>query len=336
MNNVHNNFGSDLMKNVKLLLLILLCIPLQVFAYSSYIIPGGESIGIDIKMDGILIVGFYKVDGKFNKGNPELKIGDKITEVNNKKVSSINELVNAIESELKDGKVEITYDRNDKKNKTTLSLTYENGTYKTGLYVKDAISGIGTISYIDPETGIFGALGHEIAESNTNTLVEVKSGTIFKSIITSIDRSVRGTPGGKNAKFYSNQIKGMIFKNTNKGIYGNYRISTDDREVMEIAPLGEVEEGRATIYTVLEGENIGEYDINITKVDEESDIKNIYFEVSDETLLEKTGGIVQGMSGSPIIQNNKIIGAVTHVVVSNPKIGYGIGIVKMLEEGEKK
>ena len=325
------------MKNVKLLLisLLFLAFPIDALAYSNYIIPGGESIGIDIKMDGILIVGFYKVDGKFNKGNPELRVGDRITKVKDKKVNTIKELVNTIEDKMEDNKVELSFYRNGKTYLTTLPLTYDKGTYKTGLYVKDSISGIGTISYIDPETGVFGALGHEITESNTNTLVEVKTGTIFKSIITSIDRSVRGTPGGKNAKFYSNQLKGMIFKNTNKGIYGNYLDSLDYAKAIEIAPLSEVKEGRATIFTVLNGEDIGEYEINITKVDEDNEIKNIYFEVVDETLLAKTGGIVQGMSGSPIIQNNKIIGAVTHVVVSNPKSGYGIGIVKMLEEGEK-
>ena len=324
------------MKNIKYILILLLIslFPIETLAYSSYIIPGGESIGIDIKMDGIMIVGFYKIDGKFNKGIPELKVGDKITRVGNKKIDTISELVDSIEDEMIDGKVTLTFLRNDKEYNTELTLTYENEVYKTGLFVKDSISGIGTISYIDPETGIYGALGHEIVEVNTNTLVEVKTGTIFKSLITSIDRSVRGTPGGKNAKFYSNEISGTISKNTIKGIYGNYTKSVN-KEPLEIAPLSEVKKGKATIYTVLNDDDIGEYEINITKIDDSNDIKNIYFEVTDNTLLERTGGIVQGMSGSPIIQNNKLIGAVTHVVVSNPKIGYGIGIIKMLEEGEK-
>ena len=325
------------MKNIKFILILLLIalFPLNTIAYSSYIIPGGESIGIDIKMDGIMVVGFYKIDGKFNKGTPELKIGDRITKVGNKKIETISELVDSIEEEMIDGKVDLTFIRNNQSYNTKLSLTYENDVYKNGLFVKDSISGIGTISYIDPETGIYGALGHEIIEVNTNSLVEVKTGTIFKSLITSIDRSVRGTPGGKNAKFYSNEISGTIEKNTIKGIYGNYTKSITNRAPLEIAPLSEVKKGKATIYTVLNDDDIGEYEINITKIDETNHIKNIYFEVTDGTLIEKTGGIVQGMSGSPIIQNNKLIGAVTHVVVSNPKIGYGIGIINMLEEGEK-
>lgn len=333
----HNNCGSDFMKTIKYIIILLLVslFPINALAYSSYIIPGGESIGIDIKMDGIMVVGFYKINGKFNKGTPELKVGDRITKVGYKEIKTISELVDSIEEEMIDGKVDLTFIRNNQVYKTKLSLAYENNVYKTGLFVKDSISGIGTISYIDPETGIYGALGHEIIEVNTNSIVEVKTGTIFKSIITSIDRSVRGTPGGKNAKFYSNKVTGTIEKNTIKGIYGNYTESVKDKSVLEIAPLSEVKKGKATIYTVLKDDNIGEYEINITKIDETNDIKNIYFEVTDSALIEKTGGIVQGMSGSPIIQNNKIIGAVTHVVVSNPKNGYGIGIIEMLKEGEK-
>ena len=326
------------MKNLKLLfILVLLTIfPINALAYSSYIIPGGESIGINIKMDGIMVVGFYKVDGRFNKGTPALKIGDRITRVGNRSINSIAELISAIDEEMNSGKVILTFNRNEREYTTSLKLTYDGDSYKTGLYVKDEISGIGTVSYIDPETGIYGALGHEITEVNTNSIVEVKTGTIFRSIVTSIDRSVRGTPGGKNAKFYSNEVSGTIAKNTIKGIYGQYTNGIANRGVLEIAPLSEVQLGKAIIYTVLNGEDIGKYEINITKIDSASAIKNIYFEVIDSKLLEKTGGIVQGMSGSPIIQNNKIIGAITHVVVSNPKVGYGIGIVQMLEEGERK
>lgn len=323
------------MKNIRILILfILLIMPTNTFAYSKYIIPGGESVGIDIKSDGIIIVGFYKINGKFNKGIPELKIGDRILKVNDKDVGNLDELVSTIESEMIDNKVSLTYLRDNHEYKTTIDLTYEDNTYKTGLYVKDSISGIGTISYIDPETMIYGALGHEINETNTNTRVEVKTGKIFKSVITSIDRSVRGTPGGKNAKFYSDKVYGTIEKNTNKGIYGKYTDSIN-KSTMEIGTLDEVNLGSAEIYTVIDGESVRTFKIDIVKVDKNNDIKNIYFNVVDKELLEKTGGIVQGMSGSPIIQNNKIVGAVTHVIVSNPTTGYGISIIKMLEEGER-
>lgn len=315
--------------------LVMISFPLNAFAYSDYIIPGGESIGIEIKSEGIIVVGFYKVNGKFNKGNPTIKVGDKILEVNGTTVQTVDELVTKMEEEVQDGEVILTLERDKKTKKVTLELVKEDLSYKTGLYVKDEITGIGTLTYIDPETKIYGALGHNIVETNTNRLVEVRTGTIFKSSITSIDRSVRGTPGGKNAKFYSGNTYGLIDKNIESGIYGEYTTKIPSKTPLKVASLDEIELGEAKIYTVLNGETLGEYSIEITKVDEKNAAKNIYFNVTDKTLLEKTGGIVQGMSGSPIIQNNKIIGAVTHVVISNPSSGYGISIIKMLEDGEK-
>lgn len=327
------------MKNIKnkiCTMLLLLSFPFNVLAYSEYIIPGGESIGIEIQSKGILVVGFYKVNGKFNKGTPNIKVGDKITKIEGIDVKTVEDMVKIMESHVKEGKVLLTVLRNDKVKEIELPLSVEDGNYKTGLYVKDEISGIGTLTYIDPETKIYGALGHNIVETNTNDTVEVRTGNIFKSSITSIDRSSSGSPGGKNAKFYSSSIYGNIEKNVLSGIYGKYTIDIPSKKPLKVANLNEIEEGQATIYTVLEGEKLEGFEIEITKVDEKSEMKNIYFKVTDERLLEKTGGIVQGMSGSPIIQNDKIIGAVTHVVISNPSAGYGISIVNMLEEGEKK
>lgn len=309
--------------------------PLNIFAYSDYIIPGGESLGIEIQSEGILVVGFYKVNGKYNKGTPNIKVGDRILSVEGQPINTIEELVDAMESSVDKGTVELQIDRDGKSKTVNLELVKEGDKYKTGLYVKDEITGIGTLTYIDPETMIYGALGHNIVETNTNRTVEVKTGTIFRSKVTSIDRSISGVPGGKNAQFYSSTVFGSIEKNIASGIYGTYTDQLPERETVKVATLDEVKLGKATIYTVLEGETLGEYEIEITKVDTTSSSKNIYFKVTDEVLLEKTGGIVQGMSGSPIIQNGKIIGAVTHVVISNPSSGYGISIIKMLEDGEE-
>lgn len=310
--------------------------PLNALAYSEYIIPGGESVGIEIKSDGILVVGFYKVNGKYNKGNPNIKVGDKIIEVNDKSVNTVEELVQSLENNVAAGKATLKVIRDGKTKTVDLELVKEGATYKTGLYVKDEITGIGTLTYIDPDSLIYGALGHNVVETNTNRLVEVKTGTIFRSSITSIDRSVAGTPGGKNAKFYSSSIYGDIKKNTTSGIYGIYTDTIPNKETKKVATVDEIKLGEAKILTVLDGETLGEYTINITKLDPNNNTKNIYFEVTDERLLEKTGGIVQGMSGSPIIQDDMIVGAVTHVVISNPSNGYGINITTMLEEGEKK
>ncbi len=323
------------MKKFKILLLSLLLLPINVMAYSDYIIPGGETLGIEINSEGIMVIGFYQINGKYNKGNPVIKSGDYITEVNGTEVQTVDELTAVIEDNVADGIVEVTFKRNGKVKTSELELIKDGDIYKTGLYVKDSITGIGTLSYIDPETKVFGALGHEIVESNTNELVEIRSGIIFRNYITSIDKSASGVPGSKNAKFYYETTYGKILKNTNVGIYGIYESALPNKELYEVAEPNEVSIGPATIYTVLDGEEINEYSIDITAISETSDIKNISFIIDDEELLDKTGGVVQGMSGSPIIQNGKIIGAVTHVVIDNPTTGYGIFITTMLEEGEK-
>ena len=324
------------MKKLKIFIIsLLLLIPINVFAYSDFIIPGGETLGIEINSKGIMVIGFYQINGKFNKGNPELKPGDYITKVNNIDVYTVDDLTSVIEDNISKSGVKITYNRNGKIKTSNLELVKDDNIYKTGLYVKDSITGIGTLSYIDPETKVFGALGHEIVESNTKSTVEIKSGIIFRNYITSIDKSTNGIPGSKNAKFYYDTTYGRIIKNTNVGIYGIYDAMLPQKDLIEVAEPNEVKIGKAYIETVLNGEEIKQYDINITSINENADIKNISFEIADKELLDKTGGVVQGMSGSPIIQNNKIIGAVTHVVIDNPSNGYGIFITTMLEEGEK-
>lgn len=324
------------MKKLKIFIISLLfLVPINVFAYSDFIIPGGETLGIEINSKGIMVIGFYQINGKYNKGNPELKPGDYITKVNNIDVYTVDDLTSVIEDNISKSEVKITYNRNGKIKTTNLELVKDDNIYKTGLYVKDSITGIGTLSYIDPETKVFGALGHEIVESNTKSTVEIKSGIIFRNYITSIDKSTNGVPGSKNAKFYYDTTYGRIIKNTNVGIYGIYDALLPQKDLIEVAEPNEIKIGKAYIETVLNGEEIKQYDINITGINESSDIKNINFEIIDEELLDKTGGVVQGMSGSPIIQNNKIIGAVTHVVIDNPSNGYGIFITTMLEEGEK-
>lgn len=321
------------MKKLAVFFSVLALFPLNVLAYSNKVILGGETIGIDIKSTGVMIIGFYKVDGKYPSSS--LKEGDIITKVGNSSISSIEELTRAIEESLNNNKVSITFLRGNKEKETTLNLSYENGVYKTGLYVKDSITGIGTLTFIDPETGKYGALGHEILEANTSKIVEVKTGIIFKNKITGIDASTNGSPGSKNAKFYYNTKYGEIEKNTKYGIYGDYKSSFDETKIIEVANKDEVKIGPATIYTVLQDEVVEEFEIYITKINETSDIKNISFEITDSKLLEKTGGVVQGMSGSPIVQNDKIIGAVTHVVTDNVTTGYGLFITTMLEESER-
>lgn len=313
---------------------ILMFIPNIVLAYSNQIIVGGQNIGINIQSAGVLVVGFYKVNGNDVKSNPAIQIGDYITKVGTTEVSTINELTNAIETNMHDNEVELTFNREGKEQTATLSLVEQDKVFKTGLYVKDSITGIGTLTYIDPESKIFGSLGHEIIEANSNKRIEVKTGSIFNSVITGINKSSDGNPGEKKASFKTNEVYGTISKNTQYGLFGDYKATLPDNKRMEVAKPEEVKVGKATILTVLEGSEIKEYEINITKINEYNKIKNISFEITDKELLDKTGGVVQGMSGSPIVQEGKIIGAVTHVIVDNVRTGYGIFITTMLEEGE--
>lgn len=318
--------------------IVFLCLfalsPLNAIAYSNEVILGGKTIGIDIKAEGIMVIGFYKVEGSLPKTS--LKEGDIILKIGNEEVNSINELTKAIENNMDDkNTVEITYKRDKNEKTTTLKLVKQDGMYKTGLYVKDSITGIGTLTFIDPESNIYGALGHEITESNTSKIIEVRTGTIFKNSISSITESIDGKPGSKNAKFYYSKNYGDITKNTKYGIYGTYKDDYNNLEKISIANKDEVKIGKAEIYTVIDGENIEKFDIEITKINENSDIKNITFDIIDEKLINSTGGVVQGMSGSPIVQNGKLVGAVTHVITDNVKSGYGLFIITMLEESER-
>lgn len=320
-------------KSFKILLLLITLIPINIFAYSSYIIPGGENIGISINTKGILIVGTYEINNQNPAIEAGLKTGDIIKKVNNVEVTNIDELVNQISKS--ENEASITYLRNDKEFETKLKLIKEDGVSKTGLYVKDNVTGIGTLSYIDPKTLIYGALGHEVIESNSGLLLEVKDGKIVSTNVTTIDRSENGNPGSKNANINLEDEEGTIKENTSSGIFGKYTNSLPNKELKKVANPDEIKTGPAKILTVIDGDEIKEYDINIIKImKKDANNKNILFEVTDKELLEKTGGIVQGMSGSPILQNDLIIGAVTHVVVEDPKKGYGIFITNMLKEGE--
>ena len=321
------------MKRYIITFLIVFLFPIYVLAYSNKVILGGQNLGIAIESDGILVVGFYKVNNTLN--NSKLSVGDYIIKVNDDKVNTVDDLINSIENNVKDNKVNITFRHNNSIKDTILNLEYNNGIYKSGLYVKDSLKGLGTLTYIDPESKIYGCLGHEIIDSNTNSKVEVRSGNIFKANVTSITRSSDGSPGSKNAKFIEDKIYGNINKNVEEGIYGTYSGQIDNDNLIDIETLDNVDLGEAYIYTSLDDNMVKSYKINILRKYNKSKIKNFYFEVIDSELLNKTGGIIQGMSGSPIVQNNKLIGAVTHVSVDSVKNGYGISIINMLETGEK-
>lgn len=316
------------------IMLLLIIIPTRLYAYSDYIIASGENVGIRIFSEGIMVVGTYDINGIDPAKEAGIEDGDIILKINGNAVNKTEELAQLISNS--NGKtVKILFERNGENKTTTLKLVKVGESLKTGLYIKDSITGIGTLTYIDPNTKVFGALGHEIINNASKEIVALKDGTIFPSTVTGITRSKDGNPGEKNATFDSNKIDGVIMENTNKGIFGNYTANINVNKLYKVANLEDIKTGKAQIKTVLDGNKVEEYDIDIISVSNTEDkVKNIIFEITDKNLIEKANGIVQGMSGSPIIQKDNIIGAVTHVVVDDPLKGYGILITNMLEEGE--
>lgn len=326
----------NLKRKLLLILISFIIIPLNTLAYSKYLIPGGENIGITIKTDGILVVGFYEVNGKNIAYNSGIRLGDKIVSINDKKITTIEELSKEINTNESKINVNLGVIRDDKLKEINLSLSKEkNGIYKTGMYVKDSITGIGTITFITLDKK-YGALGHEIIDSATEKKLEVKTGEIYSSLITDITKSKRGNTGEKNAKIFYNEVKGNVLVNQETGIFGEYKDKITNKETIEVASIDEVKIGKAEIITVLEDNIKEKFEIEILSIDKNSNTKNFAIKITDDKLLKKTGGIIKGMSGSPIIQNGKIVGAVTHAIVDKPESGYGISIVKMLESMDKE
>lgn len=326
------NFKQKLLTIFSLLLLVM---PITTYAYSDKVVLGGQNIGIEVNSQGIMVVGFYKVNNSYIGREAGIEVGDKIIKVANQKVNTINEMVEVINQNIKNSKVNMTISRGNKEKNVTLDLVCDNNdVYKTGLYVKDEITGIGTLTYIDPETKIYGALGHEIIESNTNQKIEVKDGKIFKSEVTGAIKSDGANTGEKNAVFNKSVVYGNIKENTTNGIFGTYTGEFNEKNLIDVANYKDIVLGEAKILTVLSGNEIEEFTINILKINTNTKTKNILFEITDEKLLDNTNGVIKGMSGSPIVQNNKLIGAVTHAIVNDNSKGYGIFITTMLEEGE--
>ena len=318
-----------------MLLLLYIMFPLNVFAYSDYILAGGQNIGIQLNSNGVLIVGTYKIGNEDPVSDANLLIGDKIVAIDGDEINSINEMLEALKK-IDSNEIEISFIRNDKRMHTKLKLIIDSDeVYKTGLYVKDSINGVGTLTFIDPNTKLYGALGHEIIEKSTGKRLEIKDGKIYSSIVTGINPSNNGNPGEKNAKYNTDDIYGNIKENSSSGIFGVYTDKLPDTKLYKVANKKDIKLGKASILTVITDNKVEEFSINILKINETDNVtKNILFEVTDKKLLDSSGGIVQGMSGSPIIQNNKIIGAITHVVVDDTTKGYGIFITNMLEEAE--
>lgn len=309
------------------------------------VVPGGQSIGVQLETKGVLVVGHHQVkvtEGVKSPGEAaKINVGDTIVEINGEKINHMRDIKPIVDNTGKENKkLQIKLKRGDKFIETSLQPIFDKKekAYKMGLYIRDTAAGIGTMTFYDPETGRYGALGHVISDMDTKKPIDIKQGSIIHSSVTAIEKGDNGLPGEKQASFQTKEKRiGNITKNTDYGIFGILENEVNHEKYEEPFPVAlshEVKEGPAKILTVVDGEKIEEFDIEIiSSVPQKSaSTKGMVIQITDPRLLELTGGIVQGMSGSPIIQNDKIIGAVTHVFVNDPTSGYGVHIEWMLED----
>ncbi|MDF2889656.1 MAG: spoIVB [Clostridia bacterium] len=309
------------------------------------IIPSGEAIGVKIQTKGVLVVGLSSIttaDGKKHSpaADAGFEIGDTILEINGQKIEKDRDITNIVNNS-KEVSLNFLIEREGRQQKIDVKpvQSLEDNIYRIGLWVRDNIAGVGTMTFIDPDTNTFGALGHGITDIDSGVLVDISMGSVLKSKVASVQKARKTVPGEIVGIFYENDNPyGRINKNTNFGIYGD--LNTDSmRDMAKPIQIGlsyQVKEGPAKILSTIDGNKVEEFDIEIQKVNRQNspNSKSMLIKVTDEKLLEITGGIVQGMSGSPIIQEGRIVGAVTHVLVNDPTRGYGIFIEWMLEEAD--
>ncbi len=307
--------------------------------------PGGNPIGVRVNSEGVIVVGYseIEVDNKTEESPGKiagLEIGDIILRVDGEEIENCLNLLKRIKDRDKEN---ITVDilRNGQNVSKTIHLKKENNKdYKIGLWIRDSTAGVGTLTFFDAESKKFGALGHPITDSDTNEPFLIKRGDVLQSSIISVRKGEKGSPGELRGIFVNeNTPTGDIKKNTQSGIFGeitNIEALNKNIKPLKVGFRDEICLGKAKIITTIDENGPQEFDIEIQKLLNQStpNSKSMVIKITDPKLLEKTGGIVQGMSGSPIIQNNKIIGAVTHVLINKPDTGYGIYIEWMLQDAE--
>ncbi len=287
---------------------------------------GGEAVGIKILATGVLVMG--------TENQPNLSIGDIILEVNGTAIDSNAGLITEVQKSNGE-EIKLKIDRNGEIKNISVTADYSETSkmYELGLWVKDSSAGVGTISFYDKKNMTFASLGHGITETSNNIIIPINSGGIVKTKITEIKKGEKKSPGDIKGVLYTN-VLGQIIKNTPYGIYGTLEEDMCfGKEEIDVAKKLDVVEGKAKIYCTLENNKVEEFDINIERVlYNSSGNKNMVIKITDKKLLEKTGGIVQGMSGSPIVQNGKLVGAVTHVFYNDPTQGYGVFAETMIND----
>ena len=306
----------------------------------SVVIPGGNTIGVRINTDGLTVLDceeFTNLDSKEVKPfeYAGIRKGDVIKKINNQEIYGVDDFIQKVQKAGNEP-IDLEIVRGDEENLITVKAEKDenDGMYKLGIWVREITSGVGTVTFIDPVSKNFGALGHGISDMGGTSLLNVRQGNAYPAVIMSIVKGRKGTPGELKGAIRENEVFGTINKNTSTGIYGTVTgIDLEDARKIQVGLTQEIQIGPATILSNITGDEVKEYDIYIEKVNRQSaKLKSMLIRVTDEELIAKTGGIVQGMSGSPILQNGKIIGAVTHVLVNDPTKGYGVFIETMLKE----
>ena len=300
------------------------------------VIPLGNLIGVKMYTSGVLVVGMSEIEGQDNQkhkpySNSGIEEGDMIIEINNKKIDTTDELIKVVNS-TKGQEIQIKYIHDEKDEKVTsiLPVKNESNEYKLGLWVRDAAAGVGTLTFYEPSTGKFAALGHGIVDVDTGGILHIANGELVKSRLVSIKKGEKGDPGEIKGSIDSAVSIGEIEKNTNFGVFGlvskKVNLDLNNSKEYEVALRSEIQTGEAEVICELEQGKKKTYKIRIEKVYSSNnyDNKSMLIKIIDDELLEKTGGIIQGMSGSPIIQNGKFVGAITNVLVSDPTTGYAI------------
>ncbi len=307
------------------------------------VIPSGRLIGIKLYTDGVLVIGTSEIEninGIMERAyeNSSIREGDIIVEINGKRIDStkmVQDIVNNSNGE----EIEIKYLRNDQSYVTKIKpIKVAENEYKLGLWVRDSASGVGTMTFYEPDSKRFAALGHGISDGDTGKILDIAEGDIVNAKVISLTKGRRGFPGEIRGNISNERTIGKIRVNTDFGIYGtmedNFQEYNKYQSGLEVALREEIVPGKATMLATVSTGEIKEYEIEITDIEYENNYNNKSFkvEITDQDLLQKSGGIVCGMSGAPIIQNNKLIGALTNVLVAEPKIGYGVFADIMIKE----
>jgi len=310
------------------------------------VIPVGNIAGVKLYTSGVLVVGMSEIEGIDNKKykpyeNTGIAEGDRITKIDETYISSTNELINIVNKSNGES-IKITYIHEEESKECSIEpIQTSSDEYKLGLWVRDSAAGVGTVTFYEPSTKTFGALGHGITDIDTGELINIASGEFITTRILNITKGESGNPGKIQGTIENQKNIGKINKNSKFGIYGKVEnlssLEIDTSKEMDVATRDEIQLGKATILCSLDNKSVQEYEIEIEKIYKENnyDNKSMQIKVTDERLLGKTGGIIQGMSGSPIIQNGKFVGAVTHVLVNNPQEGYGVFGDIMLKQAKE-